>query len=507
MTEENKVKELVTILSQSRIVVSGDVEEGLLKGIELDILASRIIDKYKESTQLNVISSEEIKGMISGLAVEKAPMPIEVIRSGDFKPVSAEIDANYQTNIIPNEHTEGTALGFVEYFKSRLRKLRAYLESHGGSVDGLISNLGSLKSLASGREVTVIGIVTAKSITKNGHTMVILEDEEGSARVLFMSGTSDLAKSLLSKASTIVNDEVLAIKGKISGPFVIANDVIWPDVPIKDRKKIEDDLAIAFMSDVHVGSKRFMDKNFSHMIQWLNGNIPDNKELAGKIKYIVIAGDVVDGIGIYPGHETDLAMFDIYTQYKELFRYLSAIPDYIHIFLMPGNHDAVQRAEPQPPPSAEILSDFSKSNIHVLSNPSYLSAHGLDILAYHGTSLDSIISAIPGMSYAHPEKAMVELLKRRHISPIYGGNVVVPTKEDNLVISKIPDILHMGHIHKNGLTNYHGVEIVNSGTWQARTDFQIRQGHIPTPCILPVYEMKSRNFTTVNFGGDEGKWI
>ncbi len=92
-----------------------------------------------------------------------------------------------------------------------------------------------------------------------------------------------------------------------------------------------------------------------------------------------------------------------------------------------------------------------------------------------------MISAIPDTSYANPEKAMIEILRRRHLSPIYGGNVIVPSKEDNLVIDKIPDILHMGHIHKNGIANYHGVEIVNSGTWQARTDFQIRQGHIPTP--------------------------
>jgi DNA polymerase II small subunit/DNA polymerase delta subunit B len=27
---------------------------------------------------------------------------------------------------------------------------------------------------------------------------------------------------------------------------------------------------------------------------------------------------------------------------------ISGIPDYIHMFIIPGNHDAVQLAEPQP---------------------------------------------------------------------------------------------------------------------------------------------------------------
>jgi DNA polymerase II small subunit (EC 2.7.7.7) len=59
----------------------------------------------------------------------------------------------------------------------------------------------------------------------------------------------------------------------------------------------------------------------------------------------------------------------------------------------------------------------------------------------------------------------------------------------------------MGHIHKNGLLEYHGVQIVNSGTWQDRTDFQVRQGHMPTPCNLPVFEAKKYGFTTVDFTG------
>ena len=126
-------------------------------------------------------------------------------------------------------------------------------------------------------------------------------------------------------------------------------------------------------------------------------------------------------------------------------------------------------------------------------------------LAYHGTSLDSVIAALPGMTYAYPEKPMVELLRRRNLSPLFGENPIVPEEKDYMVIEEVPDILHMGHVHKNAYDNYKGTVVVNSGTWQERTEFQRKQGHVPTPCILPVYEMKRGQVSIVNFADEIAK--
>jgi DNA polymerase II small subunit len=38
----------------------------------------------------------------------------------------------------------------------------------------------------------------------------------------------------------------------------------------------------------------------------------------GKIKYLFVAGDSVDGIGIYPQQITELDIFDIYEQFDRL---------------------------------------------------------------------------------------------------------------------------------------------------------------------------------------------
>jgi len=493
------LKQLTTALSKAGMLIGGDIEEGMLSEIDPSALAYELIENKKSDEALHIVTKDELQKAIDRIMEQKQPIKIEVSRSADYKPLAAEIDAQYKISGRAVEHTNGTVNDFVMYFRDRLNRMRQIIAQH-SSNGQFLQNLSHIKDYASGREVYILGIVSRKILTKNNNLMLELEDEEDYAKVIFMNGSSKEAQELYVNANSLTNDEVIAIKGKISGPFVIANAIVWPDVPIKQQKKIEDDISIAFLSDIHVGSKLFMEKNFSKMIRWLNGDADHSQmDLAGSIKYLVISGDDADGIGVYPNQDKDLAVSDMYTQYKMLFDFIEAIPDYIHVFIMPGNHDAVQRAEPQPPLPQELIGDFKKDNVHIVSNPSYMNLHGLDVLGYHGTSLDSIISAIPNNSYAVPEKAMVELLKRRHLSPIYGGNIIVPSKNDNLVIDTIPDILHMGHIHKNGTTKYHGVTVINSGTWQGRTDFQVRQGHIPTPCIMPVFRAKDYSVKSIDF--------
>jgi DNA polymerase II small subunit len=113
--------------------------------------------------------------------------------------------------------------------------------------------------------------------------------------------------------------------------------------------------------------------------------------------------------------------------------------------------------------------------------------------------MDSLISSVPGLSYTHPERVMVEYLKRRHLSTLYGGNPIIPENIDYLIVEDPPDILHGGHVHKNGYTKYRGTVVINSGTFQDQTDFQIKQGHVPTPCLVPVYEFKHQRLRTLDF--------
>ncbi|HIH50546.1 MAG: DNA-directed DNA polymerase II small subunit [Candidatus Micrarchaeaceae archaeon] len=500
MAGENAVKELVKKLSKFGVLVAADVDDGDLADIEIGAIVSRVLERMASDSNFSIINKIDIANMAEEIRLEKSPKPIEIVQKSDFKAYASEVDAHYSITNKTTEYTNGTVDGFVSYFRSRLDRLRKIIVQHRNSPNGMVASLEGIKSYSNGREITALGMISNKITTKNGNIMVVIEDETGEAKIIFMNGTSKQSLELFEKARHLVDDEVIAVSGKISGPFIIASEFVWPDIPINERKQSEEDVAIAFISDVHVGSKYFMERNFSNFIKWLNGNYEKREDLAGKVKYLVVGGDVVDGIGVYPNQDRTLTVLDIYTQYKIFFNFISMIPEYIQVFVIPGNHDAVQSAEPQPQLSSELVGDFKADNVHILPNPSFLTLHGIEILAYHGTSLDSIISAIPGTSYAKPEKAMTEILKRRHLSPIYGGrSMIVPSKHDNMVIDKVPDILHMGHVHKNGMANYHGVDIINSGTWQSTTDYQLSLGHVPTPCIVPIYEAKGNRFTTINF--------
>ena len=211
-----------------------------------------------------------------------------------------------------------------------------------------------------------------------------------------MHGTSPKAVELFAQANAIVTDEVIAVTGKISGPFVMVKTMVWPDVPIKAKKQVKEDVAIAFISDMHIGSKLFMQDKFMRFINWLNGGVEARKELAGKVKYMVIAGDVVDGIGIYP---KQARTFRCWTSTRSTgcsstssTRYpitstCSCCRATTMRCSLPSRSRAYRRT---------MLDNFSKDNVHFVSNPCYLTLHGIEVLAYHGASLDSMIRAVPG---------------------------------------------------------------------------------------------------------------
>ena len=90
------------------------------------------------------------------------------------------------------------------------------------------------------------------------------------------------------------------------------------------------------------------------MINWFKTD-----PLAKTIKYFVLSGDGVDGVGIYPGQDRHLAITDLFKQYGALANLLSDLPDWVDVIILPGNHDAVRPAEPQPALDPEVQQDYS----------------------------------------------------------------------------------------------------------------------------------------------------
>ena len=90
--------------------------------------------------------------------------------------------------------------------------------------------------------------------TKNGHKFIEFEDDTGSLSILF----SNKNEELFADAEKLVRDEVVGVIANKDGDFVIANQLIYPDVTRIEEKEM--DFGIVFLSDVHIGSLTFLEK-------------------------------------------------------------------------------------------------------------------------------------------------------------------------------------------------------------------------------------------------------
>ncbi|MDD2626054.1 MAG: DNA-directed DNA polymerase II small subunit [Candidatus Methanomethylophilus sp.] len=390
------------------------------------------------------------------------------------------------TDVTGQSTCVGNIEDFAAYFRSRynlLKKIIVKRRDFGPSV--------SIKrAIELGREINIVGMVYERRTTKNGHMILTVEDETGSCPV-FISKDSPLI------SETFVDDEVIGISGKPAsrGNLFIANEIYHPDIPAGHRWEPSDSVSsIAFISDVHCGSKTFLRPQWEKMITWLRANAHQMD-----LDYIVMPGDVVDGIGTYPGQEDELEIKDIYDQYSALSDYLKEIPDDIRIVLHPGNHDACRLAEPQPALS-EIFTKTFDSSIMMVGNPINLRVEGRTVVSYHGKSIDDWISGVRQLTYEDPLAVMKEMAVRRHLAPMYGQrNALAPEKKDYLVMDEVPDIFVSGHVHGAGTMEYRGVKMINASTWQSQTDYQKMHNFNPDPGIVPIVHLGNGRVVMKNF--------
>lgn len=395
-----------------------------------------------------------------------------------------------QCDITGRSTCVGEYQDFVRYFRDRYGKLREMLSRRLNARP-----IESLGRSTAGRDVSIIGMVMEIRSTGKGNRVVELEDTSGMVTVLFQKSTPEF-----DQAMHLVTDEVVGVTGTSDGNGrIFAKSLVWPDLQTQPAPLAPGLGGALLTSDLHIGSKYFLEDAWLRFMDWLDGGTDDPAGIASGVRYIVIAGDLVDGIGVYPGQEPDLAISDIYEQYAQAAEYISQIPSKIRIVISPGNHDIVRQAEPQPALPEDVRALFSK-NVTFVGNPAWVNLGGISSLVYHGRSIDDLVMKVPGLSYKEPEKAMVEMLRRRHLSPIYGNRVsIAPEAEDHYVIERPPAILHSGHVHIFGVTRYKGVTTVNSGTWQSQTEFQKKMNIQPTPAIVPHIDLSTMRMRKLIF--------
>ena len=404
------------------------------------------------------------------------PRPFHLIREGFVAPPEARAPLEGVTGLL------------VSRFRQLSRVLR-----HRSDLSAL-RNASEIPSAPG--EAAVIGMVRDIQETPRQKLLILtLEDETGQVRVL-------IPREHPAARETYLPDEVLGIRlyvPKEPGKLPIARAVLRPDVPMaRVTARAPRASKALFLSDLHIGSKGFLDDAWNELMGFVRGE-GSHGDVAQGLEHVVIAGDLVDGIGIYPHQENDLAISDVVEQYAELARRLKELPSSLNIVAIPGNHDAVCPAEPQPALPPELARDLP-TNVHVVANPSIFALEGVVVEAYHGRGFDDLIPQLPKMSYEQPIPVMKRMLSMRHLAPTYGQKTPLASlPRDGLVVDPVPDIFVTGHTHTFGAEWWRGVLLLNASTWQGETDYQRMRNIRPVPARATVVDLAQGAVSAVDF--------
>jgi len=476
--------------------ISSAVSYALNKGFQIHPDALEILHK---------IDVRELGQIIKDVVKEKTKQKQFLINEEDFEiylgikddeehQVEFEILSDPTDKITSAEGVEG----YGALFASRFNKLRQIMSDRPESKK--VKDIESVKSITKNDdELYVWGLVTDRKSDRN-ITKITVEAPPSSMEIVVFEG------DLKDAADTLLMDQFAMFKivpAKNGGFF--AKDIILPDIPEHTTNRSKTETYAVFLSDLHVGSKFFMEEELSEFIKWISSADP----IARKIRFVVIGGDLIDGVGVFPGQDKVLDQLTTEDQLQKTFEVLDKIPKHIKVFLISGNHDAGRKALPQPAIPKMYNSElWDRENFFMLGNPSMVSLNGVKVLMYHGQSIDDVVRTTPGVSYDKPAAVMRHFLKARHMSPIYGSRTpIAPETEDMMVIDDVPDIFHSGHVHFVGLDMYKGVLIVNSGAWQRQTDFQESVGITPTPGMAIIVNLQTMKVYQKDFRVRESDFI
>ena len=415
--------------------------------------------------------------------------------------VDAIVNVEVHYDITGNSITEGKMGDINDAFNDRLERLRKLIIANSRLPRRPIeiARLQAERSRFQGREnvAVAIGLVNEPRHTKNGHLMFSLEDSSGEMNCLLMNrkGEDRIIEHSRIVESGLMPDDVVGVSGSFSqdGGMFYIDDLHFPMHDRHEKKFAEQAVSVAFLSDVHLGSKTFLEAQWHKMVRWFNTD-----PLARTIKYLVLSGDCVDGVGIYPGQDKELLIKDFYKQYSSFAELVELLPDWVECIMLPGNHDAVRPAEPQPTLEPEIQQDYNSTMF--VGNPCDFSLDGVRILSYHGKSIDDFVAGLRNVTYKDPVEAMRQMLRRRHLAPQWGGKTPLsPEPEDGLVIREVPDIFVTGHVHGHACVDFRGTTLIQSSTWQDQTSYQRMLGFQPKPCMLTVVNLGTHKTISIPF--------
>ena len=178
----------------------------------------------------------------------------------------ASSDITVHFDITGNSITEGKMSDITACFTDRLEKIRKLIiqNSRLPRKHQEIARLVAESSRYQGYEnkAVAIGLVNEPRYTKNGHLMWGLEDETGEMTCLLTKRSGDdrdRAQEAIIEAG-LMPDDVLGVSGTFSqtGDIFYVDDLHFPLESKHTKVAADQGVSVAFLSDIHVGSKTFL---------------------------------------------------------------------------------------------------------------------------------------------------------------------------------------------------------------------------------------------------------
>ncbi|MFB6217924.1 MAG: DNA-directed DNA polymerase II small subunit, partial [Halobacteriaceae archaeon] len=243
--------------------------------------------------------------------IEAGPGDSEAVTAADAGTPGGAVAAGGRSPVEPDVAGDvtgrstgtGEYADFVALFRDRYERLSRQLRSR---VNHRPTT--ALDSMPGGSDAATIGMVDDIRSTANGHWLVDLEDTNGTFPSLVVKD-----KELAGVVDELLLDEVIAVEGTIAddGGLLFADDIHFPDVPRTYTPSTADrHVQAVLVSDIHVGSQEFVADAWDAFTEWLH------TEEAAPVEYLLIAGDMVEGVGVYPDQDEELDIVDIYEQYE-----------------------------------------------------------------------------------------------------------------------------------------------------------------------------------------------
>jgi DNA polymerase II small subunit len=509
-------RSILKILLESGFQITPDALDYILDfDTPLEIVESVILSKAPSHSS-SVLTREGVESLIGEKQVRlsSTDLNFEEKQQPSLPPIVSDLPIDdtawhYTVEKNPDQNlvgSEGTIENFLELFRDRYVRIKKIYMGRIDTQNAVTPEIAKTRKSTMKQGTSnqpsqvVLGIIRNKSVSSQRNVIIDLEGLDDSIICVIPSILrGSRGQDLSEKANALLLDEIVCISGSVdNNGRMIAKDVIFPDLPtVRQVGRAKKEVYASFISDLHCGSQEFLEDELNRFIDWLGGRDVDSsdKDMMEKTRYLFIAGDLVDGISVYPNQRDHLKISSLYDQYATIAQILKKLPRRIKVFCIPGNHDACRQALPKPPIQrvfAESL--YELENVTMLGDPCQILVEGVRILMTHGDSLDDLVTALPRASYTEPAISMIELLKKRHLAPIYGGKTeLAPLDRDWMVIDTPPDVVHFGHAHHNAVDTYRGVQIINSGTFQSQTDFMRKQGVVPTPGIVTFMNLQTGN--------------